>query len=59
MRQDGNRVAAPLNMEPRWPEGYIRILREADAQEKAIPFCMRWVRGFFADHPGRRWRELG
>ena len=50
MRQDGNRAclpslgdrqaAAPLNAEPRWPEGYIRVLREAGAQEKTIPYCV-------------------
>jgi hypothetical protein len=37
MRQEGNRAAAPLNPEPRWPEGYIQMLREAGAQEKTIP----------------------
>jgi hypothetical protein len=69
MRQDGNRTclpssgdrqaAAPLNTEPRWPEGYIRVLREAGAQEKTIPYCMGWVRRFFAENPGRRRRDLG
>jgi integron integrase len=59
MRQDYNRAAAPLNTEPRWPEGYVRVLREAGAQEKTIPYCVGWVRRFFAENPGRRRRELG
>jgi hypothetical protein len=69
MRQDGNRAclpssgdrqaAAPLNTEPHWPEGYIRVLREAGAQEKTIPYCMAWVRRFFAENPGRRRQDLG
>jgi hypothetical protein len=33
-------AAAPLNTEPRWPEGYIRALREAGTQEKTIPYCL-------------------
>ena len=52
-------TTAPINPAPPWPLGYIEALREMGAQEKAIPFCMRWVRGFFADHPGRRRRERG
>jgi hypothetical protein len=59
MRQDGNRAAAPLNTEPRWPEGYVRVLRETGAQEKTIPYCQGWVRRFFAENPGRRRRDLG
>jgi hypothetical protein len=47
-------TTAPANPAPQWPSGYIEALREAGAQEKAIPFCIRWVRGFFAEHPGRR-----
>jgi len=52
-------TTAPANPAPRWPAGYIEALREVGAQEKAIPFCIRWVRGFFAEHPGRRRRDLG
>ena len=52
-------TTAPLNPSPRWPSGYVEVLREAGAQEKTIPFCMGWVRRFFAAHPGRRRRDLG
>jgi hypothetical protein len=52
-------TTAPANPAPRWPSGYVEALREVGAQEKAIPFCIRWVRGFFAVHPGRRRRDLG
>ena len=52
-------TAAPLNPSPRWPSGYVEVLREAGAQEKTIPFCLGWVRRFFAAHPGRRRRDLG
>ena len=52
-------TTAPLNPEPRWPAGYVEVLREAGAQEKTIPFCLGWVRRFFAAHPGRRRRDLG
>lgn len=59
MRQDGLRPAAPTNPDPRWPAGYMAVLREAGAQEKNIPYCIDWVRAFFARHPGRRRRDLG
>jgi hypothetical protein len=59
MRQNGIRVAAPVNAEPRWPAGYIEVLREAGAQEKTIPHCLGWVRRSVAAHPGRSRRELG
>ena len=52
-------TTAPTNSEPKWPSEYIQVLREAGAQERTIPFCIRWVRGFFAEYPGRRRRELG
>ena len=42
-------TTAPVNPAPQWPAGYVEALREAGAQEKAIPFCIRWVRGFFAE----------
>ena len=38
MRQPLRRGVAPLNTNPKWPEGYIAVLREAGAQEKTIPF---------------------
>jgi hypothetical protein len=47
-------TTAPADPAPQWPSGYIEALREAGAQEKTIPLCIRWVRGFFAEHPGRR-----
>jgi integron integrase len=54
-----NLVTAPLNPDPKWPAGYIEALREAGAQEKAIPYCVRWVRRFFAEYQGRPRRSLG
>jgi hypothetical protein len=59
MPQTTRRGVAPLNPQPRWPEGYIALLREAGAQEKTIPHCVAWVRRFFAMHPGRRRSDLG
>ncbi len=59
MRQNQPPVAAPLNPNPKWPEGYIEALRNAGAQEKYIPYCLTWVRRFFAANPGRRRRDLG
>ena len=58
MRPDDNRAAAPVNAEPRWPAGYIDVLRQAGAQEKTIPYCLGSVRRFFAENPGRRHRDL-
>ena len=52
-------TTAPTNPAPRRPAGYIEALRAVAAQEKTIPFCIRWVRGFFAEYPGRRRRDLG
>lgn len=54
MRQEGSRAAAPLNLGPKWPEGYLAILREAGAIEKRLPCYVDWVRRCFARHPGRR-----
>jgi hypothetical protein len=51
MPQTTRRGVAPLNPQPRWPGGYITVLREAGAQEKTIPHCVAWVRRFFAKHP--------
>jgi len=59
MLQPTRRGVAPLNPQPRWPGGYIAVLREAGAQEKTIPHCVAWVRRFFARHPGRKRRDLG
>ena len=59
MPQTARPGVAPLDPQPRWPEGYIAVLREAGAQEKTIPYCVAWVRRFFARYPGRRRRDLG
>ena len=59
MPQCGQGVTAPVDPEPKWPEGYVEVLREAGAQEKTVPFCIGWVRRFFARFPGRPRRELG
>ena len=59
MPQTGSMVVAPNVPEPRWPDGYVTALREAGAQEKTIPYCIAWVRDFFARNHGRRRRDLG
>jgi hypothetical protein len=53
------RAVAPLHTDPKWPQGYIVVLREAGAQEKNIPYCVAWVQRFFVRYPGRRRRDLG
>ena len=58
MRQTVRRGVAPLNTNPKWPEGYVAVLREAGALEKTIPFLVTWVRRFFARFPGRSRRSL-
>ena len=52
-------VVSPTDPDPRWPDGYVAVLREAGAQEKTIPYCIGWVRRFFARFPGRQRRDLG
>lgn len=42
-RQTGRRPVSPRNDSPRWPEGYVEVLREAGAIEKTIPYHMAWV----------------
>ena len=59
MRPVVRRSVAPSNPDPQWPQGYVAVLRETGAQEKHIPYCLDWVRRFFAAHPGRRRRDLG
>ncbi len=59
MPQTTRRGVAPLDPQPRWPGGYITVLREAGAQEKTIPHCVAWVRRIFSRHPGRSRRDLG
>ena len=53
------KAVAPANSEPKWPAGYIAVLREAGAKETTIPHYVAWVRRFFAGHLGRRRRDLG
>ncbi len=59
MRQTGPKAVAPLNSSPKWPQGYIAVLREYGALEKTIPYHLAWVRHFFERFPGRRRRDLG
>lgn len=59
MPQTSRRVVARLNTEPQRPSGYIAALRDAGAHEKTIPYCISWVRRFFARCPGRRRRDFG
>ena len=59
MRQDISCVTAPNDPTPKWPEGYIEVLREAGAKEKNIPYCIGWVQRFFSKHPRRAEDELG
>ena len=59
MPQNDCRVTAPTDPDPKWPEGYVAVLREAGAKEKTIPFCIGWVRRFFSAFPGRKRRDLG
>ncbi len=59
MRQNEGVAVAPLNTDPQWPQGYEGVLRAAGAVERTIPYCVAWVRGFFARFPGQRRRDLG
>ena len=59
MRQPELQTTAPLDPDPKWPDGYIEALRRAGAHEKNIPYCVSWVNRFFQRFPGRPRRELG
>ena len=59
MDQNKSLVTAPNDPDPEWPDGYVAVLREAGAKEKNIPYCVGWVRRFFARFPGRPRRSLG
>ena len=59
MRQDTPCVTAPRDSAPKWPEGFVAVLRDAGAQEKTIPYCIGWVQRFFSKFPGRAEHELG
>ena len=49
----------PFNPNPKWPEGYVQVLREQGIDENQIPHFLRWVRGFLAQYKGSRRRDLG
>ncbi len=59
MRQPQPQTSAPLDPDPKWPDGYIEALRRAEAHEKNIPYCVSWVNRFFQRFPNRPRRELG
>lgn len=59
MHPDARLTTAPQNNEPNWPQGYESVLREAGAKEITIPYCVAWVRRFFAEFPGKSRRSLG
>jgi hypothetical protein len=39
---------APFNPNPKWPGGYVQVLRDQGIEESNIPHFLRWVRGSFA-----------
>jgi len=41
---------AQYNPNPKWPGGYVQVLRDQGIEEGNIPHFLRWVRGFFAGH---------
>ena len=58
-RVEDGRVA-PLNPNPRWPQGYFQVLEEMGVQERRRGFYAHWVRQFFNRCQGdRRRRDLG
>ena len=58
MRQPELQTTAPLDPDPKWPAGYIEALRQAGAHEKNVPYCISWVRKFFARYPDLgHWRS--
>ena len=50
---------ASFSPNPKWPGGYVQVLRDHGIEESNIPYFLRWVRGFFAGHRGIRRRDLG
>ena len=52
-------ATSPRDPAPKCPEDFVRVLRDAGAQEKTIPYCIGWVQRFFSKHPGRAEHELG
>ena len=59
MRQDTPCVTAPKDPTPKWPDGFVTVLRNAGAKEKNIPYCIGWVQRFFSKYPGRAEDGLG
>ena len=59
MPQDNLCVTTLADPAPKWPEGYMAVLREAGAKEKSIPFCIGWARRVFMRFTGCRRRGLG
>jgi hypothetical protein len=49
---------AQYNPNPKWPGGYVQVLRDQGIEESNITHFLRWVRGFFAGHRGRPRRDL-
>ncbi len=48
MQQNVRRGVAPLNADPKRPEGYVAALKKAGAQGKTIPFLVTWGGVFYA-----------
>jgi hypothetical protein len=44
---------ASFNPNPKWPGGYVQVLRDQGIEEGNIPHFLRWVRGFFASPTSR------
>ena len=45
MPQIHHRAVAPPNPDPKWPVGYLAVLRESGAQEQTIPYYYERFRG--------------
>ncbi len=52
-------LVVPFNSSPRWPSGYIQVLRDQGVEESEISHYLQWIRRFFAGHRGKRRREFG
>jgi hypothetical protein len=45
---------ASFNTNPKWPGGYVQVLRDQGIEEGNIPHFLQWVRGLFASPTTRR-----